>query len=245
MSRIRTIKPEFWQHEELSMLPEATHILAAVLLNYADDEGYFNANPKLIKASCLPLREDSVSTHDSLNSLVKIGFIRVGTASDGKKYGHLVNFLEHQRINRATPSKIKRLDINWDNSLITHTPLSEVLPLEGKGRERKGKEKKKKQEKRKKEINPILKTQANEVLNFLNAKTGRTYRAVDTNLGFIIARLESGATVEDCRAIIAKKYREWKDDSKMDLYLRPATLFNKTKFEQYLGELLPEEKHHD
>jgi hypothetical protein len=56
MARIRTIKPEFWRHEDLSALPEATHMLAAQLLNYADDYGYFNANPALIKAEVSPLR---------------------------------------------------------------------------------------------------------------------------------------------------------------------------------------------
>ena len=61
MARIRTIKPEFWKHEDLSALPEITHMLAAALLGYADDEGYFNANPALVKSECLPLRESSVS----------------------------------------------------------------------------------------------------------------------------------------------------------------------------------------
>ena len=41
MARIRTIKPDFWKHEDLSALPEITHMLAAALLNHADDEGFF------------------------------------------------------------------------------------------------------------------------------------------------------------------------------------------------------------
>jgi len=85
--------------------------------------------------------------------------------------------------------------------------------------------------------------QAIEVLNFLNEKTGRAYRPVDTNLKLIIARLKTGASVIDCRQVIAKKTREWKGDKKMAEYLRPATLFNATKFEQYMGELvIPEEE---
>jgi DNA-directed RNA polymerase specialized sigma54-like protein len=36
-------------------------MLAAALLNHADDEGFFNANARLVKAQCVPLREDSVS----------------------------------------------------------------------------------------------------------------------------------------------------------------------------------------
>lgn len=144
MSRIRTIKPEFWQHEELSALPEATHILAAALLNYADDEGFFNANPKLVKASCTPLREDSVSIHESLNLLSKIGFIKIGTGSDGKKYGHIITFLEHQRINRPTKSKIKEIKIKWDDSVNSHTQLNEESHPEGNGKEGNGKEGKRK-----------------------------------------------------------------------------------------------------
>ena len=140
MARIRTIKPEFWEHEDLSELPEATHMLAAALLNYADDEGYFNANPMLIKAACSPLREPSVSIPESLTLLSNTGYIRLGVAPDGKRYGHVVAFLVHQRVNRPTPSKIKTLEIAWEESGIAHPQLTEPSPPEGKGRERKGKE---------------------------------------------------------------------------------------------------------
>lgn len=139
MARIRTIKPEFWKHEDLSALPEATHLLAGALLNYSDDEGYFNANPALIKAECSPLREPSVSIHESLTLLSGINFLRFGKAPDGRRYGVVVNFNEHQRVNRPTPSKIKDIDIQWDDSATTHGALTEPSPLEGKGKEQ-GKE---------------------------------------------------------------------------------------------------------
>ena len=80
--------------------------------------------------------------------------------------------------------------------------------------------------------------QATEILDFLNEKTGRAYRPVESNLKLIIARLRSGATPGQCRQVIAKKTREWKGRADMALYLRPATLFNATKFEQYVGELV-------
>lgn len=76
------------------------------------------------------------------------------------------------------------------------------------------------------------------VLEFLNQKTKRNYRPVDANIKLIMARLKSGATISQCRQIIAKKTREWLNNEMMEEYLRPATLFNPTKFEQYLGELL-------
>jgi len=74
------------------------------------------------------------------------------------------------------------------------------------------------------------------VLAFLNEKTGRAYRPLTANLDFIAERLKEGATVADCRKVIAKKSREW-TGTDMAQYLRPATLFNRTKFAQYVGEL--------
>ncbi len=140
MARIRTIKPDFWKHELLSELPPDTHMLAASLLNYSDDEGYFNANPKLIVAECCPLRDLSVTVQCMLTSLVEIDYLKVGQCEDGRKYGHVVNFLEHQVINRPKPSKIKELKIDWDISLNNHGAISDSSSLEGKGREGKGKE---------------------------------------------------------------------------------------------------------
>jgi len=138
MARIRTIKPEFWKHEDLSELKADTHMLAASLLNYADDEGYFNANEKLITAECCPLRDLSVTVHGSIISLCAIGYIRIGHSKDGKRYGHIINFLEHQVINRPKASKINGLDIVWDSSMNSHGLISDESHPEGKGMEGKG-----------------------------------------------------------------------------------------------------------
>lgn len=135
MARIRTIKPEFWTDEELSALPEATHLLAAALLNHADDEGFFKAHPLLIKAACCPLREPSVSIQESLLSLQFINYIELGATDDGKQYGRIVKFAEHQRVNRATPSKISKLGIAFGSPEPNHGGLIEPSPLEGKGKE--------------------------------------------------------------------------------------------------------------
>jgi hypothetical protein len=131
MARIRTIKPEFWSNETLSEQPEATHMLAAALLNYADDEGYFNANPALVKAACSPLREPSVSIHESIKRLSGIGYLRLGVGLDGRRYGQILKFEEHQRINRPSGSKIKLIAIAWEDSLSPHTPITDPSPPEG------------------------------------------------------------------------------------------------------------------
>jgi hypothetical protein len=128
MARIRTIKPEFWKHEGLCSLPEATHMLAAQLLNYADDEGYFNANPGLIKGECSPIREPSVSIPESLGRLHEAGYIRLGTSADGRRYGRIVEFDKHQRVAHPTASKISVLSITWDD--IGSPPENFVNPPE-------------------------------------------------------------------------------------------------------------------
>src|SRR5438552_214325 len=136
MGRIRTIKPEFTHNEALSALPAETHLCAAGLLTYADDEGYFNANPGLVKAAVFPIRETSLSIHDMLAQLAATGFVRLGTATNGKRYGQIVKFTEHQRVNRPTASKIKMLNITWEQSLPIHAELTADSLPEGNGKER-------------------------------------------------------------------------------------------------------------
>lgn len=82
----------------------------------------------------------------------------------------------------------------------------------------------------------LIREQAREVLHFLNEQAGRFYRDVDATLKPIEARLRSGASVANCKGVIVRKVREWKDDSKMTKYLRPETLFGASHFESYLGE---------
>jgi uncharacterized phage protein (TIGR02220 family) len=75
------------------------------------------------------------------------------------------------------------------------------------------------------------------VLSFLNEKTERVYRESDPNMNIIMARLESGVDVQTCKTMIMRKVRDWKPDPKMAKFLRPETLFNRTKFESYLAEV--------
>jgi uncharacterized phage protein (TIGR02220 family) len=82
--------------------------------------------------------------------------------------------------------------------------------------------------------------QATELLEFLNEKAGKTYRAVPENLALIEARLRAGATVGDCKAVIARTCREWRGKPEMQEFLRPETLFDPKHFESYLGQAEPE-----
>lgn len=109
MARIRTIKPDFWRDENLAAISPEAALLAIGLLNHADDEGYFNAHPKLIESDIFPLRELSRPITVMVDELFRIGYIQLFEGADGKRYGHIYNFSKHQVINKKNQSKIKEL----------------------------------------------------------------------------------------------------------------------------------------
>ncbi|WP_112288496.1 DnaT-like ssDNA-binding domain-containing protein [Rahnella sp. AN3-3W3] len=111
MARIRTIKPEFWTDEDMAEVSEAACLLAIGLLNYADDEGFFNANPKLIKAAVFPIREPSVTIPVMLRELSNQGYLTLFSTSDSKHFGLISNFAKHQVVNKPRPSKIRGLEL--------------------------------------------------------------------------------------------------------------------------------------
>ena len=78
---------------------------------------------------------------------------------------------------------------------------------------------------------------AEKVIQYLNDKTGRSFRAVTSQTKFIEARIAEGATLQDLIAVINRKCLEWLDDPKFAQYLRPSTLFNAEKFNTYIGQL--------
>lgn len=88
------------------------------------------------------------------------------------------------------------------------------------------------------EKNQEARESAKRVLSFLNEKTGRAYRPTPAIVDMIAARIRDGATETECRQIIVRKGRDWSADEKMSQYLRPKTLFSRTNFENYLGELV-------
>jgi len=141
--RIRTIKPEFWKHQRMAELPAETRLLAIGLLNYADDEGYFDAHPALIRGELMPYSEKTGRIPKMLEELSAIGFLSVTSSDDGKQIGHITNFLEHQRINRPTASKHSRKPhaALTESSVSPHSLLTHDSVPERKGtgnRERKG-----------------------------------------------------------------------------------------------------------
>lgn len=78
---------------------------------------------------------------------------------------------------------------------------------------------------------------AEKVIQYLNKKTGKSFRPVKTHTDKINARIKEGATLTDLVRVIDRKCAEWLDDDSMSQYLRPATLFSAEKFNNYLGQV--------
>ena len=75
---------------------------------------------------------------------------------------------------------------------------------------------------------------ANELIAALNTCAGTNYRFTSTNQKLINARLKDYSYAE-IHSVIRKKCNEWKG-TEMARYLRPSTLFNASKFEEYLNQ---------
>lgn len=75
------------------------------------------------------------------------------------------------------------------------------------------------------------------ILDYLNSRTGKSFKPVASNLKLINARLKEGHTHNEVIMVIDRKCSEWMNDDKMKQYLRPSTLFNAEKFNAYVGEL--------
>lgn len=85
------------------------------------------------------------------------------------------------------------------------------------------------------EQSPTTPIPYNEVIDYLNQKTGKNFKHTSkVTQRHIRARFAEGFTVNDFKQVIDKKCSDWLRDQKMKEYLRPETLFG-TKFESYLN----------
>lgn len=239
MARARNVKPGLFKNELLAEIEPMGRLLFIGLWTLADRDGRLEDRPKRIKGELFPY--DNCEADSLLSELAKHGFIlRYEVA--GNKYIQIVNFKKHQNPHiKESESTIPapgqhhtgHADSLIPDSLNPITAMSglppDAPPLNGK------------------KPNGVT-HDALQVLEFLNEKTGRKFRGLDgngkptANLSLVIQRLKTGVSVQDCKTVIARKYRDWAQDDKMWPYLRPETLFGARKFEQYLGECTTEER---
>jgi len=151
MPRIRTIKPEFFSHEELFDAEIETglplRLAFAGLWTVCDREGRFKWRVRAIKSQVMPY--DDIDFSRVLDALTTRGFV-VKYACERVEYGWVPGFARHQVINnRETPSVLPEppdIPQNTDNLRVDDASVTRASRVghapsgEGKGKEGKGKE---------------------------------------------------------------------------------------------------------
>ncbi|MFC5154090.1 hypothetical protein [Streptomyces amakusaensis] len=110
MARIRTIKPEIWESEDIATVSVTALVTFVGLLTQADDEGRFRDHPAIIAGRIWALRQEHTPAHvaQDLEELATAGLICRYTGCDGRTYLHIVTWERHQKINRASESRLPR-----------------------------------------------------------------------------------------------------------------------------------------
>ena len=84
-----------------------------------------------------------------------------------------------------------------------------------------------------------------EIIDYLNSKCSKHYKHSNRIAREKIrARWNEGFRLEDFKLVIDVKAHEWVNDTEMNKYLRPDTLFG-SKFEIYLNSVAPKQKTND
>jgi hypothetical protein len=148
MARIRTIKPEFFGHEQLFDLERDSGLPArlsfAGLWTQCDREGRFDWRPRTLKAAILPF--DDIDFSRVLDALASGGFV-VRYALGGEEYGYIPSWKKHQFVNnkerqsyRPKPQDSQQLDATPTGEPRDDDATDTRGVKEGKGKEGKGKE---------------------------------------------------------------------------------------------------------
>ena len=257
MARARNIKPGFFRNELLVEMDFGTRLFFIGLWTLADKAGRLEDRPKKIKIELFPA--DDVDVPCMLHALAMHGFI-TRYAVKGVPFIQINNFLKHQSPHhkeveselpgpdQADKEEEKNTEESGHSACIGQArPMHEPSTDDGQSN--------------KSASSPLIPDSLipdsgylipeqepcapeaaprdipAEVIDYLNEKASRNFRIVPTNTKLILARAKEGATLDDFKAVIDRKCAEWANNPSMCQYLRPATLFNAEKFNQYIGQL--------
>ena len=226
MARIRTIKPEFFTHEGLAELSPNHRLFFIGLWTQADSEGRLEDRPRRLKVVIFPY--DDLDIDQLLADLVTKGFLTRYEGPDGKRFLQILGFIKHQRPHPKEPaSEIPAPPCHGKKRrAVKKNGQTMVNPLlkEGKGKEGNG--------------TPYSPPgDVVRIVSMINELSGKKYspdsKAVTKGL---LARLNDGATVDNCLCVVADRWERWKDKPEMREHFNPLTLFRPGNFEKYFTE---------
>lgn len=148
MSRIRSIKPEFWTSEQVVSMSRDARLLFIAMWNFADDFGIIPASAKSLKMKALPGDDITIEQVNGLiREMIDQGLVvAFESEKDGQQYLEVTGWNRHQRVDRPNSKYPKNITQNQnststrrmlDDRSTSSTPRSGV---EWSGKEGKGKE---------------------------------------------------------------------------------------------------------
>ena len=196
----------------------------------ADDDG-FVGNPKTIKLV-------SGATDDDLKILVAKQFIipfesGVIVIKDWKIH----NYIQKDRYSKTQYTDEKSQLVVEENGTYTRCiqNVSKLDTQDRLGKDRLGKDSK-----------TIMSDKSDvsipysDIIDYLNEKTGRSFRNVDANKKLIKARWNDGYKLDDFKTVINNMVANWSgkefNGTPAETYLQPKTLFS-NKFDSYLNQI--------
>jgi hypothetical protein len=110
MARIRTIKPEFPHSESMGRVSRESRLCFILLWTIADDAGRLRGNSRMLASLLYPYDDDAKNKIDAwLTQLSSEGCI-ARYEVEGTSYVQILNWLDHQKIDKPSPSKLPSFD---------------------------------------------------------------------------------------------------------------------------------------
>lgn len=136
MARIRTIKPEFPHSESMGRVSRESRLCFIMLWTIADDAGRLRGNSRMLASLLYPYDDDAKNKIDQwLTQLSSEGCI-ARYEVDGTSYLQILNWLDHQKIDKPSPSKLPAF-VDSSRTLAKGIEAS-ALDQEGNGEEGNG-----------------------------------------------------------------------------------------------------------
>lgn len=128
MARIRTIKPEFPQSESMGRVSRDARLLFVELWTLCDDLGRTRAASRMLASLLFPYDDDAPALIDGWLAELEREQCVVRYAVDGATYLQVCNWLNHQKIDKPSGSKIPPFD---ESSRILSNPREQSSEDQG------------------------------------------------------------------------------------------------------------------
>ena len=238
MATFRQIHITFWQDPFIEKLkPLQKYFYLYLMTNSKTKQcGCYEISMKLIKYETGLTQKEIDSYIELLIAYKKIDFNR-----DNQEF-LLINWLKHNsfkspKVKKCIYGELENIKTSvfkdYINSIINKNMGIDSLSIVYNKSIDTGPQEEEEEEEEKEEKNNNI---VIDIIEYLNLIADKSYKHNSkSTIKYINARIEDGFVLDDFKKVIDIKVNQWKDDKKMNKFIRPETLFS-NKFEGYLNE---------